>query len=73
MQIPNNTVKPKFYVAVSMTEALSSWNTLDEAKRCVDKFFEAATQEPHYFLKNAQSIIGIVETSKNLKLLHKVK
>jgi len=68
MKIPPNTTKPRFYVAYSDKEAFSSWDTLEDAKACVDRFKNGDS----YALKDAAKIIGIIETSQSSKILHKV-
>lgn len=68
MKIPHNTKKPRFYVAYSQNEAFSSWDTLEDAKACVDRFKDGDS----YVLKDAEKIIGIIETSQTIKILHKI-
>lgn len=68
MKIPHNTKKPRFYVAYSHNEAFSSWDTLEDAKACVDRFKNGDS----YALKDTAKIIGIIETSQSRKILHKV-
>jgi len=68
MKIPSNTNKPRFYVAYSDDEAFSSWDTLEDAKACVDRFKDCDC----YVLKDAVKIIGIIETSQSSKILHKI-
>ena len=68
MKIPPNTKKPRFYVAHSDNEAFSSWNTLEDAKSCIDRFRNGDS----YALADAAKIIGIIETSQSSKILHKI-
>lgn len=56
MKIPDTTKNPKFYVASGHNNALSSWDTLDEARACVGRI---QTNEPDQF------IMGIVTTDSN--------
>jgi hypothetical protein len=68
MKIPPNTKKPRFYVAYLDSEAFSSWNTLEDAKSCIDRFRSGGS----YALADAAKIIGIIETSQSSKILHKI-
>jgi len=45
MRIPPTTVKPRYYVAVSERHAFSSWDTLDEALACIERFPEGTDRE----------------------------
>jgi hypothetical protein len=56
MKIPDTTQKPRFYVATSRAEALSSWDTVEEARACIKRL---QTHEPDQF------IMGIVTTDSN--------
>ena len=40
MRIPKTTQKPRFYVALSLTEAYSSWGSLLEAQASIGRFEE---------------------------------
>lgn len=54
MKIPIYTQKPRFYVAISLDEAFSSWNTLEEAKGSIARFPQG---DP-----DLRKIGGVVET-----------
>jgi hypothetical protein len=68
MKIPSNTKRPRFYVAYSYNEAFSSWDTLEDAKSCIDRFRNGDS----YALADAAKIIGVIETSQSSKILHKI-
>lgn len=53
MRIPKTTQKPRFYVALSLTEAYSSWGSLLEAQASIGRFEET---DPY-----RRKIKGIVE------------
>ena len=38
MRIPKNTKKDRYCVATSLKAAFSSWNTLEEARACIQRF-----------------------------------
>ena len=70
MKIPLSTKKPRFYVASSMHEAYSSWDTLEEALESMSKILamNAMPVNPEKDLLgrvwNPQvlTVIGIVQT-----------
>jgi hypothetical protein len=56
MRIPETTQNPRFYVASGHNEALSSWDTVEEARACIEQF------KAH---ESDQFILGIVTTDSN--------
>lgn len=55
MKIPLRTERPRFYVATGLYDAFSSWNTIEKARACLDRF---KTEAP----KDYARIMGIIET-----------
>lgn len=55
MTIPRTTTKARFYVATSEDHAFSSWDTLEEAVACINRFHESG--DP-----NADQIRGVLQT-----------
>ena len=56
MYIPKILVTQRYYVALRETQAFSSWATLDQAIKCIERFREHA---PHEF----NEIKGIVKVT----------
>jgi hypothetical protein len=57
MYIPKKLITCRFYVAVRVTKALSSWRSLDEALVCIERFKEHA---PYEF----STIKGVIKVSE---------
>lgn len=73
MRIPPATIRPRFYVASSMTAAFSSWSTLEEARASYQRFKETAAAPDAYHVNVSAfaEIIGIVEVGPTgAKVLH---
>jgi len=60
MIIPHTTKNDRYYVAISLNKAYSSWATLEEARDCVVKF-----NQYDHVKESANKIVCIVRT--NLK------
>ena len=68
MRIPVSTKASRFYVATSLEDAFSSWDSLEDARASYVRL-EMYGQKGH-----ADSVIGIVSTgSTGLKILHNVR
>lgn len=77
MKIPSSTKKPRFYVATSMREACSSWDTLGEAWSAMAETFSLREADP-WFKSKFPAPIGIVQTGSAVivdtrNLIEKVK
>ena len=57
MYIPKILITQRFYVALRITKALSSWKSLDEALVCIERFKEHA---PYEF----STIKGVIKVSR---------
>ena len=55
MKIPIQTKHPRFYVATGPDEAFSSWNTIKEARACIERLKNNVPED-------YKRIIGIYET-----------
>lgn len=64
MKIPKTTSKPRFYVATSMTEAHSSWSTVQDAVRSWGHFRNEAKGNPDRYGADYDAIIGIVRVDR---------
>jgi hypothetical protein len=58
MEIPESTKKPRYYVAVSEKECLSSWGSMEEATNCIERF--RGTED-------YKKILGIIRVSGTLR------
>lgn len=58
IKIPNTTQKPRFYIAVNRKEAFSSWDTIEEARACLNRFKAEAPDDYKH-------VMGIIETNED--------
>lgn len=63
MKIPDRTKKPRFYVAYSMTHAFSSWDTLVQARACVERMKILGG-------KDAKKLFLVIQTGQHDHLGH---
>ena len=55
MRIPVRTERPRFYIATGLYDALSSWGTIEQARKCLTRL---KIKAPEYYART----IGIIET-----------
>ncbi len=56
MKIPTRTEKPRFYVAIDLEEAYSSWDTIEEARASLERL---KANSPNEYA----DVMGIIETT----------
>lgn len=59
MKVPTFTRRPRFYVGASPREVLSSWNTIEEARDCIERLRDHAPED-------YERVIGIYETGPQI-------
>lgn len=66
MKIPLVTVRPRFYVATSETEAFSSWDSLADAKACIARFGVGTPAR--------EQVLGVIQTTiDGREWVHQIK